>query len=371
MAKPTGRTVLVIFHERVLGGATLQLLQAVPVLQERGWSFVFWVDQPSELHDALRERGFEVQGRPRPVAYSGKTLRLPPGPARRLVAMPGYFRELARLVRLRSPAVVHANSLFSIAEATAARLAGARVLLHVHELVPAGRKGATARLAARLVARERVAVSQASAKTLGGDAGIRVVFEATAVPQRPVAVRPAPAPFVVGTVGPISRNKGSDVFVDAARLAGRERTDIEFRMVGALRDRLEPWWGAAVVRRARELGIHHAEWCDVAEELRRWDAFVLPSRVDAFPGAMLQAMALGLPVIGTRTGGIPEQVDGCGLLVEAGDPQGLAESIVALAGSSYERRSAMGSAARRRVMENFTVERQAAALDAAYRAVAG
>jgi L-malate glycosyltransferase len=265
---------------------------------------------------------------------------------------------------------VHANSLFSIAEATAARLAGGRVLLHVHELVPAGRKGTAARIAASLVAQERVAVSRASARTLGADTGIRIVFEATAVPERPVAVRPAPAPFVVGTVGPISRNKGSDVFVDAARLAGRERPDIEFRMVGALRDRVEPSWGDAVVRRARELGIHHVEWCDVGDELRRWDAFVLPSRVDAFPGAMLQAMALGLPVIGARAGGIPEQVDGCGLLVEPGDPHGLAESIVALAGSSQERRSAMGAAARRRVMDNFTVERQAAALDAAYRAVA-
>src|SRR5215211_702815 len=328
MSASRDNEVVAILHERVLGGATLQLLQTVPLLQARGWSFAFWVDHPSELHDLLRDRGFEVHGLPRPVAYSGRTLRLPPGPARRLAATPGYFFELARLVRQRSPTVIHANSLFSLAEATAARLAGGRVLLHVHELVPSGRKGAAARLAARLVARERVAVSRASATTLGGDAGIRVVFEATTVPERPVAVRVNPVPFVVGTVGPISRNKGSDVFVDAARLVGGEHAGIDFRMVGAMRDRVEPWWGDAVVRRARELGIDHVEWCDVAEELRSWDAFVLPSRVDAFPGAMLQAMALGLPVIGARTGGIPEQVDGCGLLVEAGDPERLAEGIV-------------------------------------------
>jgi L-malate glycosyltransferase len=237
--------------------------------------------------------------------------------------------------------------------------------------VPAGRKGAVARLAARLVARERVAVSQASARTLGADGGVRIVFEGTSVPERPAALRADPSPFVVGTVGPISRNKGSDVFVAAARVVASARDDIEFRMVGALRDRVEPEWGEAVVDSARALGIRHVEWCDVAEELRDWDAFVLPSRVDAFPGAMLQAMGLGLPVIGSRAGGIPEQVDGCGLLVEPGDPQRLAESILELAGSSYERRSAMGDGARRRVIANFTVEHQAAALDAAYRAVTG
>ena len=43
------------------------------------------------------------------------------------------------------------------------------------------------------------------------------------------------------------------------------------------------------------------------ERLARWDAFVLPSRSDPFPISMLEAMASGLPVVGTRRDGIAEQ----------------------------------------------------------------
>jgi glycosyltransferase involved in cell wall biosynthesis len=370
MSHPADRTVLVLLHERVLGGATLSLLGTIPLLRERGWRFLFWVATPSPLRDELERRGLEAHGAPRPVGYSIRTLRLPPGPGRRTMQVPAYFGGLATLVRERRPALVHANSLFTLAEAAAARAAGGRVLLHLHELVPDGWKGRLARMSSRLVARERIAVSAASARTLGTD-GVRVVYGGVQLPEHPADVRPYPSPFVVGTVGPISRNKGSDVFVDAAGKVLAERDGVAFRMIGALRDPLEPEWGRRVVERARSLGIEHREQGDLAAELPRWDAFVLPSRIDAFPGAVLNAMALGLPVIGARTGGIPEQVGAdAGLVVEP-RADAIAAAILELSGAPAARRAAMGAAGRRRVAERFTVDRQAEGLEAAYRAVAG
>src|SRR3954453_11608477 len=87
------RTVLVVFHQDVLGGATISVLRMVPHLEERGWRFVFWVDRPSSLFDELDARGLTVSGHRRPVAYSLAALRQPPGLRRRVVETPSYQRS--------------------------------------------------------------------------------------------------------------------------------------------------------------------------------------------------------------------------------------------------------------------------------------
>jgi glycosyltransferase involved in cell wall biosynthesis len=62
------------------------------------------------------------------------------------------------------------------------------------------------------------------------------------------------------------------------------------------------------------------------------DVFVMPSLVEAFGVVFLEAMASGIPVIGTRAGGIPELIEHGrnGLLSEPGDVVGLAESLLGL-----------------------------------------
>lgn len=77
------------------------------------------------------------------------------------------------------------------------------------------------------------------------------------------------------------------------------------------------------------------------------DLFVLPSFEDGLPLAIVEAMALGIPVVSTRINGIPEAVlDGTtGLLVEPGDAGALASAIIALHGDRA-RRERMGEAGR-------------------------
>jgi glycosyltransferase involved in cell wall biosynthesis len=111
---------------------------------------------------------------------------------------------------------------------------------------------------------------------------------------------------------------------------------------------------------------------DVLAAFREWDLFVLPSRRDPFPISMLEAMASGLPVVGTRVDGLAEQIaPGTGSLVPPEDPARLAEAILALCDASPPERRRIGEAARKRVIENFTIEHQVEGMHAAYLAAAG
>lgn len=84
------------------------------------------------------------------------------------------------------------------------------------------------------------------------------------------------------------------------------------------------------------------------------DLFVLPSRGDASPFAVLEAMASGLPVVATRVGALDEMVDDgkTGLLIPAGDAGALASAVLALA-ANRARLDAMGRAARARACTDF------------------
>ena len=136
------RRVLIALHEEVLGGATLSVLRCAPILEQSGWELSYWAPRPGEVFDQLAARGRDVAGAERLLATSLDVLRLPPGPAQRLRATPGYLRAFRSQVRATGADLVHANSLVTLAEAATARSAGARVVMHLHEMMPAGRKGA-------------------------------------------------------------------------------------------------------------------------------------------------------------------------------------------------------------------------------------
>jgi len=105
---------------------------------------------------------------------------------------------------------------------------------------------------------------------------------------------------------------------------------------------------------------------DVADLLRAADLFCLSSRLEGLGTSILEAMAAGLPVVATRAGGIPEIVaEGVtGLLVPPGNPDALADALVAMA-SDTVRRTGMGGAARERA-RGFSADRTAELTRALY-----
>ena len=128
---------------------------------------------------------------------------------------------------------------------------------------------------------------------------------------------------VVLYVGRIEPRKGVSTLINAMRYVNGELLVIgEGSMLPLLRER------------ARLLGISEkvkflgkVEYSKLPLFYRASDVFVLPSLSEAFGIVLLEAMASGTPVIGTQVGGIPEIIDGCGLLVPPGNAKKLAEAI--------------------------------------------
>jgi glycosyltransferase involved in cell wall biosynthesis len=110
---------------------------------------------------------------------------------------------------------------------------------------------------------------------------------------------------------------------------------------------------------------------DPAAALAGADLFVLPSAAEAFPLALLQAMACGLPVVATRVAGVPELVrDGVdGILVDADDWAGLRAALQRLTGDAALR-AAMGRRARERVATGFALDASVKRLLEVYEAAA-
>jgi glycosyltransferase involved in cell wall biosynthesis len=97
---------------------------------------------------------------------------------------------------------------------------------------------------------------------------------------------------------------------------------------------------------------------DVTKFLAAADVFVLPSRWEGLPIALLEAMSAGLPIIATQVEGVDQTVEHGvhGLIVPTESPDALAKAILQLCRDSEMRRR-MGAAARRRVMESYTTDR--------------
>ena len=174
----------------------------------------------------------------------------------------------------------------------------------------------------------------------------------------------------VGTVSSLRGVKGLDTLIEAAALARREIPDLEVTIAGG--GRLRP----ALEDQARRAGLSgrvsflgHRE--DVAEVLRGLDLFVLPSRSEAFPNAVIEAMAMALPIIATSVGGVPEMLEHgrTGILVPPGRPDALAAAIVDLA-RRPERARDLGRQARIEAAGRYSFERMVAQFEALYLEIA-
>jgi glycosyltransferase involved in cell wall biosynthesis len=105
---------------------------------------------------------------------------------------------------------------------------------------------------------------------------------------------------------------------------------------------------------------------DVPRLLAACDLVVSSSTSEGFPNSLLEGMAAGLPAAATDAGDSRRIVGDTGLIVPVGDAAALAQAMARLLGEAPAQRAARSQAARRRIVEQFSLERAVAAFDALY-----
>jgi glycosyltransferase involved in cell wall biosynthesis len=158
-------------------------------------------------------------------------------------------------------------------------------------------------------------------------------------------------------IGSFSPVKNHELLIEAFSRVEKQIPKIYLWLVGdgAERPKIEELVkDKQIIEKVRFLGIRD----DIPNLLAQADIFVLCSNSEAFPVAILEAMASGLPVVATAVGGVPEAVINgkTGILVPPNNPEALADAIFQLA-SNEALRQQMGMNARQRVAGLFDVKR--------------
>jgi glycosyltransferase involved in cell wall biosynthesis len=171
---------------------------------------------------------------------------------------------------------------------------------------------------------------------------------------------PAPLPSGPATflfIGRLLGDKGVRDFAEAARRLRRERQDVRFQLLGPLdegnrtaitRLELNRWVDAGTVEYLGMAG-------DVRPFIEAATAVVLPSYREGLPRSLLEAAAMGRPLIATDVPGCREVVDDGvnGFLCSAHDHESLADAMRRLAELAPEQRAAMGKTSRKLVEDRF------------------
>ena len=172
-----------------------------------------------------------------------------------------------------------------------------------------------------------------------------------------------PEDIVIGTVGNRNRTKAHEVFVEAARIASRDRADLRFRILGDMSPANAASYEREVMAPARASGLMENgilgfvdQGVRVPDFLRAADVFLLTSRVEGAPTVLIEAMACGLPVVSTTVGSVAEIVEEgeTGLLAPSGDAQGLAGGLLRLV-ADPALRSRLGASGRAAAERRFGI----------------
>lgn len=180
--------------------------------------------------------------------------------------------------------------------------------------------------------------------------------------------------FTIGYAGRLVPEKGVHVLLRACAEAGLTGWQLLLRGDGPARGELEAL--------AQELGIAEQVQflgkmpsTEMAAFYRSLDLFVLPSLTrpnwaEQFARVLIEAMACGVPILGSSSGEIPDVLGEGGLVFPEGDPSALGRLLGEL-GRDHTRREQLGQLGRVRVLRQFTQEQIAAATVEVYRSMLG
>lgn len=388
-ASPAPRRTTVLYfiaYPQRMAGANRSLFELVTHLPGRFRPVVVCAGEGAAA-DAYRDAGVPctvLQVRGELGRYGRRFERLTvAGQVRGMLGVAAYTRPLQRFIREHGVELIHANDPRGLLlTAPAARLSRIPLVAHLRGEFSLGRlaRAVFERLADRIVT-----VSDGARMTLSGVGRAKAVTVYNGIreiraPETPIAwldEARAAGRLVVCCFASVVPFKGQHHLVDAAarlRERGWGADRVLFVVVGDLVAGYE-FYHEWLRERMREQGVDNVRltgWQENPFAFYRYaDLTVLPSVSretlevgertlevrgnEGFPRTHLEAMQFGLPVVGTRIAGVPEQVEEgvTGLLVEPSDPAGLADALQRLLEDPALRRR-MGDAGRERVNRLFS-----------------
>ena len=384
MAEPAVARSLHVSHTGIVGGAERSLLT---LLDGLGPQRVVGVACPEgELAEAVRRRGLAVH------RIRGTTGSLRLDPVRTPLAIAEIVRTgmaVARIAARSGATVVHANSVrAALATAIAARRGGPPAVIHVRDVLPDTR---SARAVKRVALAQRgsvVCISRHVADRFAPGGRSRLPLSIVHNPVDLIRFDPArvdraatraqldlPADAVaVAIVGQITHWKGHDTAVRALQIVRRIHPEVRLLVVGSVKFDAPATrfanddYLAELRRLVAELGLADAvrftgEREDIPEILGAVDLLVLPSIEEPFGRSIIEAMAMGTPVIATDVGGPVEILSHgeTGLLAPPRDPAAWAGAIAEVVERPDAAR-ARALRARAVAAERFAADRHARAM---------
>jgi glycosyltransferase involved in cell wall biosynthesis len=366
--------ILVLIKGLGLGGAERLLVDALPWLDRASfdYEFAYLVPWKNFLAGTIADAGH-------PVRCLGLA-----GPAR----TPLVLARLVAILRDRRVDLVHAHlPAAGILARVAGRLRGVPVIYTEHNFPdryhPLTRFVNNATYGSNRTVLTVSGEITAALERLGLARRTRVVTLPNGVPAEAVRAEAgnrgdarrelgiATGATVVGTVAVFRRQKRLADWVAVAQRVLARHPDVVFLIAGHGPEE------AALRASVRAAGLEGRILLpgfrpDGRRVIGAMDVFLMTSEYEGLPVAVLESMALGVPVVATAVGGVPEAVrDGLeGLLAPVGGIELLAGHVERLAGDPELRRR-LGESAARRVAEKFHIRRMAAAVENVYRETLG
>lgn len=293
-------------------------------------------------------------------------------------------RRAIDLIRQEGYTVVHAHTPRSLLIAAgAARATGVSLVYHVHSPVGRDSKRWLANRINTLVEKwclrrvsKMICVSNSLRNYmmgLGHPADkLLVVPNGVPVADTPPIPRPS-GEFVLGMVALFRPRKGTEVLLQGLAELKRRGEEVRLLAVGPFET---PAYEAEIKQLANDLKVtDRITWTgftsDVNRQLQKMHAMVLPSLFgEGLPMVVLEAMAVGLPVLASRVEGIPEAIrDGQdGLLFDPGDARQLAERVIEMK-TDLNRWESLADSARQRHRDCLSDVAMAKKIAAAYREI--
>lgn len=346
-------SILYLNHAAYIGGAEVALLNLLTYLDRKTYSPIAFVPE-GELAAAIRK--LDIRCVPIPSLAGLNRYNLP-----------RFVYGLARLMKSairEQPALIHANTNFASEYAgLLAKWLKIPTIGHIRDIEPLGRMGQyTIRQNTRLIAISDAVTRYLIEEHIPETQIVRIYDGVDLRQYVPISQPPPPERFIIGIIGQIGTRKGHVYLLEAVKRLLPHHPNLHVWIIGK-----EPQHSAEQYAEQLQHIVEHTGMrqqveflgfrTDIPAILAQIDVLALPSLQEPFGKIVIEAMAMGKPVVASRVGGVPEIVeDGVtGILIPPADAAALASALRKLI-ANRDTRETMGREGRQRVEKLFSLE---------------